>query len=648
MTTEDIIQTQTDFFVSFSGHDKEWADWIAWTLDEEGYSVVYQPWDFEPGTNFVLQMNKAAGSGKTIAVISDNYLSSNFTQPEWAAAFAADPTGVGKKLIPVRISECDLKGTLLAQVVYIDLVGIFDKDIAKQVMLDGLTGCKPSEPPEFPSSTGKTPPFPGTIADPATRNSSQRERVSSLPPPGIRVPFSSTYYPPTFRGVQVHRDNPLILDFILDSGDSKLTLRNLGEVSLRLTKYFLTSLTVPDDHLWVNLSPYEKERVIPDDLAQTQMGVDLLVQDYILKQVTSTALYPEKVTGRKYWQKIYELTGGDTDPDTINTYNKIWITPESAKIIERGTFAIIEDSKLRVQTEKDYLTTAAHQSNDKTSSNQSLNSNDQIVENVFKQIILPIIESDVNVGGNFAVLRQIYSSLVLSIWYKEAIKRSIVADLYVDQGLTSSMGYSSKTTPEAVYDQYLEAFRVGVFEYIREDVVGPSADDILPRKYFSGGFTGAKIREIAEKNVSEKLTLKSNSSTQEGKLYWVRMNLNEDDKDLIDENYYGAENVGGIDLSTNGEFDLNIDKVGDGIQFQLSQKIIDRLQQTGMGRLRPNVMFVKHIDHDRLEISEKSDLSEMLKDIADTRSNANSEFLLSSEDGVRSRLRRAWDILRGT
>jgi hypothetical protein len=31
-----------DFFVSFNSADKAWADWIAWTLEEAGYQVVYQ------------------------------------------------------------------------------------------------------------------------------------------------------------------------------------------------------------------------------------------------------------------------------------------------------------------------------------------------------------------------------------------------------------------------------------------------------------------------------------------------------------------------------------------------------------------------------------------------------------------------------
>ncbi len=36
------------FFVSYNGRDKHWAEWIAWILEEAGYSVIIQAWDFRP------------------------------------------------------------------------------------------------------------------------------------------------------------------------------------------------------------------------------------------------------------------------------------------------------------------------------------------------------------------------------------------------------------------------------------------------------------------------------------------------------------------------------------------------------------------------------------------------------------------------
>jgi hypothetical protein len=38
-----------DFFVSYNKADKSWAEWIAWQLEEAGYSTVLQGWDFRAG-----------------------------------------------------------------------------------------------------------------------------------------------------------------------------------------------------------------------------------------------------------------------------------------------------------------------------------------------------------------------------------------------------------------------------------------------------------------------------------------------------------------------------------------------------------------------------------------------------------------------
>ena len=104
--------------------DDAWAEWIAWTLKSASYSIRIQAWHFDAGSNFALEMQTAAAkSARTIAVLSTNFLQSEYTASEWAAAFAADPTGKKRKLVPVRITECEPEG-VLSQIVYIDLVGL--------------------------------------------------------------------------------------------------------------------------------------------------------------------------------------------------------------------------------------------------------------------------------------------------------------------------------------------------------------------------------------------------------------------------------------------------------------------------------------------------------------------------------------------
>jgi hypothetical protein len=141
-----------DFFISYNRADKQWAEWIAWKVEEAGYSVVIQAWDFRPGGNFVLDMQRAAAeSQKTIAVLSESYLKASYIQPEWAAAFASDPQSLERKLIPVRVKECKPEG-MLRPLVYVDLVGLSEAD-ANQRLLEALPErAKPEQKPAFPEA----------------------------------------------------------------------------------------------------------------------------------------------------------------------------------------------------------------------------------------------------------------------------------------------------------------------------------------------------------------------------------------------------------------------------------------------------------------------------------------------------------------
>jgi len=112
----------------------------------------------------------------------------------------------------------------------------------------------------------------------------------NLPAPGTMVSLTPAFMPVLMKGVRVYPENPLLFDFILDSGKSSLKIESpeFKAESQKLIKYFLASLTIKEDDLWVNLSPYEKDRMITDELGKTELGRDMLAQDYILKQLTAS------------------------------------------------------------------------------------------------------------------------------------------------------------------------------------------------------------------------------------------------------------------------------------------------------------------------------------------------------------------------
>lgn len=139
-----------DYFISYTGVDRKWAAWIAWQLEDAGYMVVLQEWDFRPGHNFILMMDRATRARQTVIVLSKAFLEAGYTQPEWARAMADDPQGLQRRLIPIRISPCEVTG-LLRPVIYVDLVDL-DVATARRALLDGVRPgrAKPSTEPPYP------------------------------------------------------------------------------------------------------------------------------------------------------------------------------------------------------------------------------------------------------------------------------------------------------------------------------------------------------------------------------------------------------------------------------------------------------------------------------------------------------------------
>ncbi len=165
MSQENIARDQErrNFFISYTGKDKPWAEWIAAQLDAAGYTFFFQAWDFRPGSNFVVEMDQAAKlADRTLLVLSAAYQQSGFARSEWAAAFRLDPTGSKRQLLPVRIEACELDG-LLAQIGYIDLVG-YDVEQARERLLKGIqTGRAKPASVTFPGKRSPRVPFPGDM-----------------------------------------------------------------------------------------------------------------------------------------------------------------------------------------------------------------------------------------------------------------------------------------------------------------------------------------------------------------------------------------------------------------------------------------------------------------------------------------------------
>lgn len=367
--------------------------------------------------------------------------------------------------------------------------------------------------------------------------------------PGALLALSAAHDPAMMLGVTVNLSNPFEFDFIISRGDRRLQGDDFEEESEKLIKYFLASLTTPEPEMWVNLSPYEPDRIIPERFGYTEMGRDMLAQDYILKQLTASLMFPEKEPGATFWERVYSSAqwpaAGGAAPPIADLLSRIWIVPKEAVVYEHENSAFVVSKHLKVMLEEDYLSARQPMAGNRESRGQSADprpdrqAGRDLSTRIIREVLIPEIEREVNEGAHFANLRQIFNSMILAAWYKQALKETLLSKIYIDRHKTLGVDAGDKGAGKKIYQQYLEAFRKGVFNYIREDY-DPVSQQIIPRQYFSGGVTAAEfsdqamvvvdnamlVTDPALKDKMDKLTHYLEKETTKGMLVSVKTALN--------------------------------------------------------------------------------------------------------------------------
>ena len=319
-----------------------------------------------------------------------------------------------------------------------------------------------------------------------------------LPAPTQFVHLSNSYSFPVLKGLRFDPKTPFNMQFIIDTADQKDVDQ---EEASRLIKYFFAGLAIPEKDTWVNMSSYEKDRIIPSSLAETDLGKDLLSLDYILKQVSVSLTYPESEIGKDFWAKTYAsvLKIAHTTNLPVNTFNKIWIMPDKAEVYEHENFALVHEATLKTMLEEDYI---ALKNGISDIQKQKKNMKEELIEkinkassDVMREFILPKINKDVNSGKNFATLRQIYYSLILGVWFKKKFKDSIYK-YYINQGKVNGIDITDKDAKDRIYNLYVQALQKGLYNYIKSDYDAGTHRNIK-RQYFSGGFTAMNLASSA-------------------------------------------------------------------------------------------------------------------------------------------------------
>lgn len=324
------------------------------------------------------------------------------------------------------------------------------------------------------------------VASEMLRVEHSQAQVLSLPEPTQLVAVSRGFSPSVLKGVKFNHENPLQLEFLIDQQDSQIVSEKTAQ---RLVHYFLAALTVPEGDMWVNLSPYEEDRIVPESLGNTDLGKDMLAQDYMLKQLSSSLTHPDTELGQDYWNGVL---GEDMMQQVQNSeFNKVWIMPRQADIVEYRSSAYIKDASLKVMTEQDYLAKKENAVDQSTGN----------ISDIVRDLIIPKLEDDINNGENFSRLRQIYHSLILAAWFKTKYQRSVF-QYYIDQNKIEGIDIADKAVKKKIWSLYCDSFNKGVYNAVRPYEYSQKR---VKRTFFSGGETFETLSSTINVEVAKNL-----------------------------------------------------------------------------------------------------------------------------------------------
>jgi len=261
-----------------------------------------------------------------------------------------------------------------------------------------------------------------------------------------------------------------------------------------LLDYFFIGISLPNESFWVNLRPDSPDNIIDGYLAQTDMGKILLEADMQLKKDTARMTSPETREGKEYWDKLYKKAGElfGSENITIPTLTRPWIVPDEIIIRDASDNAYIYKATLKVMLEQDYL----KGSKDYSFSDERLKQLNEYSTYLIRENIIPNLSKEINIGKNYASLRQVYHSLILAQWFKQKFygkegHYSRIIDRKDLQGLTSKETWSKDT----YFKEYQKNFQKG--EYNLKEQVYTLQGKVI-RSYMSGGIALEGIQKVTQ------------------------------------------------------------------------------------------------------------------------------------------------------
>lgn len=124
-------------YISYSHHDKKYADLIANSLREHGHKVWIDTWRLKAGDNLIEKINEGLKETEAlIVIVSNNSLGSEWVRYEFSAIALGDISSEKRRIIPVLVDKVVSLPEYLSQYLFVDLT--VDTEIGLQQILNAL------------------------------------------------------------------------------------------------------------------------------------------------------------------------------------------------------------------------------------------------------------------------------------------------------------------------------------------------------------------------------------------------------------------------------------------------------------------------------------------------------------------------------
>ena len=263
---------------------------------------------------------------------------------------------------------------------------------------------------------------------------------------------------------------------------------DLNNSSALSAKAFLTCLAVSNSKLWVNLNPWEPDRIIDKDLEHTDTGRIMLEADLLMKKDFCMYADPcNSTTGLVHWKLLENKRAAlvkscmERYPGEIKEAKNVlfsfatrhWIVPgeftaygnEEEIYVDNPTMTIRSDP-VSEHTEFQIVNQDAKSvsRNCLECLNQSSKEYGRYAKEIVDERIMPLVVQNINRDSKYADLRQIYIALGVAQYYKDHRKPN--ADLFFEiiksHNLTG-VEIVTRWDPKDVWNSYVKSYKEGEY-----------------------------------------------------------------------------------------------------------------------------------------------------------------------------------------